>query len=398
MAADARAVVVRHLRHERDEITDEHVLGVFRELFPGFTALPLCPERFELVIDGVPTAVANALRRTLIDEMPGHRLTVPREGYICDDEYMIYQYVVTYRMMLIPLRPNISPEAIETLRFSLHVTNTGASNRDIFSGDLCVSSGEMGVPVFNPTIVIATLRPGKRLDIEGVRIIEGLGRLHESFQVATRVAAVPLDAPEFTAAEVALADAAFDRTDGGVVPATRAPSADELLADSDWSGYRTPSMLADPRRHRITGTLPAAPPPGRGAPPMTASRSVITRACATIADRLRLILTNLRDDERRAAALVVTPYSLGGGRLQGQLTILREGHTIGHLLARAISDLIPDVTSVAYTYAEHTDALRVTVVHVADTERDIAAVIGRAVEYCIGVFAEIQRGVLHAAS
>jgi hypothetical protein len=64
---------------ERDELTAEKIPAL-RDLF-RLERLPLAESRVEIEIRGVPTAVVNALRRVVTDEMPGFALQVPADGF-----------------------------------------------------------------------------------------------------------------------------------------------------------------------------------------------------------------------------------------------------------------------------------------------------------------------------
>src|SRR5271169_5307802 len=92
----------------REELTAAKVPAL-RELF-HLERLPLAQAHVEIEIKGVPTAVVNALRRVVTDEMLGYALQVPVDGFSVAEttEMMMLPMFVNQRIALIPLRAQVA--------------------------------------------------------------------------------------------------------------------------------------------------------------------------------------------------------------------------------------------------------------------------------------------------
>jgi hypothetical protein len=329
--------------------------------------LPLMPAKVEIELKGVPTAVVNAMRRVATDEMLGHSLMLPVDGLdteLSTEAYMLPEFVGS-RIRALVLRPRIPPKVIESLRLRLDVTNTEASPIYVYSGDLVIAEGDMPEPLFNPTTRIAFIYPGKRLVLNGIRIVAGYGRDHGLFLAARLAAYTHLDLPQYTDAEM--------REEGG--PAV------------DLSGYKVSSLVANPRHHLLTAYVPATP-----ADPSEA-RAVFVDVCVAIKDRLRLVKTAVdRHGETPSGGFAhrgvqYTVVQLGGGLYEGILRVPNETYTIGELLKRAIFELVPGVANDTYVVAEN--CLTLTVRHV----EDVTQILARAIEHLVATFDAIQSGI-----
>lgn len=349
----------------REELTAAAVPAL-RELF-RLERLPLAEARVEIELRGVPTAAVNALRRAVTDEMPGHCLQVPADGFdgaLTTDPFMLPQFCCP-RIALLPLRPQIPADVVAALRLELDVANPGASALAVYAGDLTVAAGAMAEPLFNPTFKLGFLQPGKRIVIRGIYISTGFGRDNGAYIVARRAAFRHLDVAQHAVAETHEA--------GG--------------AAADWSGYKESCLVASPRHHVLTASIPAA------AADLGEVRAVFADACAHIKERLRLASTTVErrpaaDGARRAGAQF-TVVQLQEGLSEGVLQIPGETHTVGELLRRAVYELSPDIVFVAYTVVSHENRLN----FVLRSTEDVAGVLLAAARHCIATFDAIQRGI-----
>jgi DNA-directed RNA polymerase subunit L len=372
MAATAPEVL--GVTFHRREINAEDVPEL-RELF-NIERLPLAEADIGIEIKGVSVAVINAIGRAANDEMLGRALVVPPDGFdtqLSTDEFLLPQFV-SHRIHQLPLRPHIPPEVVEGLRLELDIANPEATVLSVYSGDLRVTAGQMPEPLFNPTFKLGVLQPGRRLVIRGIRIATGYGRDDGAFQVARRRAHTHLDLPQYTAAEM--------REEGG--------------AAADWSGYKTSSLVANPRHHRLTATLPAV-----SADPAEA-RAVFADACANLKERLRLVATTIdRRAEGRAPGpgqaagfahrgVQFTVVQLEAGLSEGILTVPGETHSIGELLRRTVYELTPDISWAGYLISAHENRMILTIRHTEDVSRILAAAVARATE----TLDVIQRGII----
>ncbi len=342
-----------------------------RELF-GIERLPVAQARVEIELKGVPTAVVNAFRRVVVDEMPGHVLKVPAGGFDTErttDAFMLPQFV-NGRISCVRLRPQIPADIAGGLRLRLDVSNRGATPLLVYAGDLEVAEGAMPEPLFNPTTELAVLQPGKRIVIAGIYISTGYGRDNGVYINACRGRFTHLDLEQHSDAET--------RLENGVA--------------ADWSGYKVSTLLADPRHHLLTAILPAT------TANLSEARAVFADACANVKERLRLIATTV---ERRAEApsggfahrgVQYSVLELEAGLSEGVLQAPGETHTIGELLRRTIYELTPDIANVAYTIISHENRLTLTIRHTDDVTR----ILTRAIHHAIATFDAIQRGVTAA--
>jgi DNA-directed RNA polymerase subunit L len=362
------AVEVVRVSVDRNEITADTVPEL-RTLF-GIDKLPLAEAYVEIEIRGVPTAYVNALRRTVTDEMPGRALQVPVDGFdttLSTDPFMTPHFVNNMRIHLIPLTSQIPADIVSNLRLALDVTNRTAAPLGVYAGDMVVTAGKMPEPLFNPTFKIAFIQPGKRIVVSNIYIANGYGRASGPFMIARRAAYRHLDIEQYSDADM--------RNEGG--------------AAVDGSGYKISCLVADPRHHVLTATLPAT------STNLAASRAVFADACGNIKERLRLIATTI---ERRAEApsggfghrgIQYTVVELKDELMEGVLHVPGETHTIGEALRRAVHERTPDIDYVAYSIVKHENRMTFTLRHVDD----VTVVLKDAVRHLIDTFEVIQRGI-----
>jgi len=188
------------VEHETELITIEHEL--FKTLFNiQSKKLPLSTGKIKLTLRNVSQAVANGIRRALLNEMPGHALTGGQ--YPADaqhvDPFMSEEYVI-HNIRQIPLKLMIDQHIIDRVEFSLHAVADGTEIKDVYSGDLTFSGAKLDQPLFNPTVKIARIRPGYELHIENIRIEQGTG--HQRFSKVTNFGMKNLDIPRYTDEEL----------------------------------------------------------------------------------------------------------------------------------------------------------------------------------------------------
>jgi hypothetical protein len=218
---------------------------------------------------------------------------------------------------------------------------------------LRIAKGVLTEPLFNPTYKIATLQPGKRIVIRGIRITSGYGRDDAIYNVACCGVNLPCDIPEYTRAEMC----------------------EEKGIAADWSGYKISSLVANPRHHLVRAILPAT------TAVESEARVVLVDACANIIARLRRIAGAITGGAE-LHGIRLTVARLEGGLSQGTLLIPGETSTIGAVLSRMIFEI--GVSCVSYT-----GALSVTV----DNVGDVGGLIRKSLQDAIVVFDTIQRGI-----
>ena len=365
----AEAAEVVSVKVARTELTAANVPAL-RELF-HLERLPLAEAHVEIEIRGVPTAVVNAIRRAITDEMPGAPSRC-RPGLRCreDDRGLHAPPVREPADQPRPPAPTDPPDVVAGLELAVDMTNGGTSVLSVYTGDLVAVKGKMPEPLFNPTFKIATIQPGKRLVISGIKIATGAGRDEGAFMVTRRAAFRHLDIDQHPTAAT--------HDEGGVAV--------------DESGYKVSSLVATPRHHVLTATVPAA------SANFAEVHAVFADACANIQERLRLVITSV---ERRAETQALAPgfatrgvqytvVSLEGGLSEGILLIPGETHTIGELLRRAVFELTPEVANVSYVVVSHENRLRFSLRYSGDVTR----VLLDAARACVAVLGKIQGGIM----
>jgi DNA-directed RNA polymerase subunit L len=346
-----------------------------REL-TGLSSLPFVSAMVKMEIKGVPTAVANSLRRVLCDEMRGRCLIASKAPTTTgsSDPFMMDQFVQN-RISMIALRARISDEIIRNVRFAIDVRNDTTSVMTVFSGDLKVTAGRLNEPIFDPTYEIAIVQPGQVYRVEDIHIEEGYGRDFAAYQVCVQTFLRHLDLRE--------------------VPKTATHSADG--AACDMSGYEESSLVANPRHHVVGFTVSVVP---KGDAGIDDVKTVLIDACKNIKERIQLVQGALASVQHETKTSSTSSTSSGGGvsftlidlesgLSEGILKVRGETHTIGNLLARSIYETTPDVSFCSYKCAPHESEMRLTVRHI----EDVPGVVQRAAQQAYATFDGIQHRI-----
>ena len=151
--------------------------------------LSLEGDTIHFLVKGCDTAFANALRRTMIAEVPTMAID---DLFIFDNSSVLPDEVIAHRVGLIPLKTDLDsyvlPERCECqsdlgcslcrVILTLDV-EAGEESRTVYSGDL-VSEDPAVVPV-SPKIPIVKLAPGQALRFEAYARL-GVGKDHAKWQ------------------------------------------------------------------------------------------------------------------------------------------------------------------------------------------------------------------------
>ena len=347
----------------------EPVAPELKELF-DLDEMPLAEANVSMELHGVPTAVVNGIRRAATDEIIGYAFQIPENGFRIDkttDVFMLPQFV-NQRIELIPLQQLAAAQAAAAdLKFELNARNPSAVPLTVYAGELrAISTGSTKYQhvgaLFNPTIELAVLQPGKTLVIEDISVVAGHGSA--MFQVATCGCFTHLDIPQFTDDEVRL----------------------ESGAAADLSGYKQSCLVTDPRHHQLRFVLQATD--GASAP--RAAAATVIAACENIRGRLRLIAAAIDGTSSElASAIHFGTIALEAGLNEGIVRAPGETHTIGELLRHAIFDTSPDISIAIYSVSAHDKTLTLTV----RAHGDIGAIIIEAIHMATTALEDIMRGV-----
>ncbi len=122
---------------------------------------------FEL--KGANCAIANALRRTLISEMPIKHLTVALTDIKTTDPYVVGD-AIRKRIEMIPISQSINPDASFAIRFE----NDTDTYIDVLSSDIKLNGTTSSKDIV-PQIPICDINSGTSFVINDIRVVESFG-------------------------------------------------------------------------------------------------------------------------------------------------------------------------------------------------------------------------------
>lgn len=333
---------------ERHAITDPEVLKVNQRIFGAHVKIPLASASITIELRNCPPEYANALRRCMIEEVPGCALEMTDFSGTTDPFIISEQlgHVLNY----VPLRYGLSRSLRENLTLSIRAYNDTEKTKAVYAGDMIPEfSGRdkkesLSIPIFNPTTIISLLQPKKLLQVQGIRITEGLGRHNAKWNVGHSGAIRALDVPQEPRSATHDFDATeIKDTDGGFHP-------------SDCSGFKTSSLLATPRHHEVFMELAAVSDRDGG---RQECLSLALAASKSISDRLQNILNVFAEEppavggpagsgsgrgpEGSSVDLVVVPKTEQVS--EAMLRVKGESFTVGELMRRSIFETDPTVTA-----------------------------------------------------
>ena len=130
--------------------------------------LPFASEHVEMILDDVDVSVANAIRRTLIDEMSGYCLSFDIGDFkhdIYTDLFMDPEFI-RMRVRGIKIMRHMSKDSLKNLKFALNIHNKTDNVLYVYAKDLILTNGKLDSAIFNPTYELAFVQPGKSLNIQ----------------------------------------------------------------------------------------------------------------------------------------------------------------------------------------------------------------------------------------
>jgi len=146
-------------------------------------------EIVSFVLRNTDTPTANGLRRTLIEELPVKILHLDAGDIETDEEYLIRDELID-RIHSIPIDQSVNADAT----FSIDMVNTDGTKRigHVYSGDIS-SEGSKVKDFSDKRFRIAELHPGKFLQVNNIRILQGYGYMHANFMLTCGIRYKPLD-------------------------------------------------------------------------------------------------------------------------------------------------------------------------------------------------------------
>ena len=149
--------------------------------FTDIIPLTCKKSRINMKIKGESPAVANAIRRTMLEELEVKILTFDKDDMVTDDEYLIWNNVQTQIKAM-----RIMQDTPDDARFYLDVTNKKALNQMIRASQI-KRRGKGELP-FNKTFRIITLRKGHYLNIKNIKVVKGFGFEDAMFSATAGIA------------------------------------------------------------------------------------------------------------------------------------------------------------------------------------------------------------------
>ncbi|WP_042692882.1 DNA-directed RNA polymerase subunit D [Thermococcus nautili] len=146
---------------------------------PKFEILEKREDSIKFIVSGIDVAFANALRRTILAEVPTFAVD---EVEFFENDSALFDEIIAHRLAMIPLTTPVerfSLDALElddyTVTLSLEAEGPGM----VYSGDL--RSSDEGIKPANPNIPIVKLAEGQKLTLNAYAKL-GRGKDHAKWQ------------------------------------------------------------------------------------------------------------------------------------------------------------------------------------------------------------------------
>ncbi len=120
------------------------------------------------ILDG-NTALANAIRRTLISEMPMKHLTISLTDIHSTDRYVIRE-VIKKRVEMIPISQDMDVDTV----FSVQVENNTDEPMDVLTDDIKINGVKKSDGIL-PMVPICNINSGTSFSLNDIRVITSYG-------------------------------------------------------------------------------------------------------------------------------------------------------------------------------------------------------------------------------
>ena len=256
---------------------------VIRKLLPTV----IFPYEASFELKNVNVAIANAIRRTIMGEIPVKSLFFSLDDFETTDPFILYDFVLT-RIKNIPIDQSID---INTT-YSLNIINKTEDIMEVKSKDLVMSSrySKHNKKYFNETFTITTLEPSREIHISKIFVKEDYANNHAGHTVAFNAISIQTDVEPYNSF-----------TKKGIKSAIANPSNFKIS-------------------FRSNGNMDA--------------KDILKLACKEIINRLDDVRKYIEDIQIREDFVY--------------LQIDKENDTIGNILMKSISDDYPDIKAVTY--------------------------------------------------
>jgi len=336
--------------------------------------LPFASEHVEMILDNVDVSVANAIRRTLIDEMSGYCLSFDIGDFkhdIYTDLFMDPEFI-KLRIRGIKIMRHMSKDLLKNLKFALNVHNKTDDVLYVYAKDLIVTNGKLDSAIFNPTYELAFIQPGRSLNIQNIRFDFGKGTYNAAFNIACRSVSMPLDIEEYPKEEIYGAE-----------------GSQRVL-----SGFKISTLIANPRKFRIKFYIPAVLNNNGKTTYLT-----IMDACTNIISRLQYIQRSIDESQNSQQTVdtitfIRTDVVVDGITMKKfVINVKNETDTIGGLLARAIYNLDPDISCCFYSCIDHEKVMSLNIRKEVTDPLELEVLVVDAIKQNIVTFTSIKKDV-----
>jgi DNA-directed RNA polymerase alpha subunit len=342
-------VEVSDIKYEITGIFKKHEREI-KELLPTKKR-----EIISFIIKNTTTAMANAIRRTLIEELRIKILNVEIEDIDTDEEFLIRDEFRD-RLNLIPIDQSVNIDSTFIVDFVN--TDTEQPWTRVYSKDV------QGAPC-DEKFSIAELRPGKHLLVSDIFVEEGYGYENAKFSPIAGIRYKPLD---FTDVNMVNANGFFTRVmvrTADVLPAAKAKKSSTneqnihdlrilVIPDSSYKDQISETYKKKIPNYDLVVTKKIETVSSMNTSPETylmevetlgnlPAKQLIKRACDSIFDRLKTIHDELvpykKDAEAEPGNTVRVEFTADVTKVH----IYGETHTIGEILVKNVYNLDPAI-------------------------------------------------------
>lgn len=334
------------------------------------------PVRSSVIIHGINNAIANGIRRVLLNEMDNLALYIDQDSFMTDDPFIMID-MITRRIKLMPL---VQEQVHEGMRFYLDAVNDTDEPMDVMSAKLILVPESAGfsaatktrarkgkisashaLPFFE-TINVVTLQPHKKIQFTA-EVVRGNGMDDAAFATAFTVQSIPLDERPI--------DLCADD------PTIREP----YLPLNNAAKYVQSSSSSNPHVYQIIFETV-----GKGAP-----TAILSRAITILIMRMQAVAEAqiVTGQERQSSGSSARATSAGED-IAGLYTIKIPGETqtIGNLFIKCCYEVFPHIDLATYDMDDLTSEL---IIRIRTNDTSIKEIRRAVIEYTVGILEGIKR-------
>jgi len=144
-----------------------------------FEVLERREDSIKFIVRGIDVAFANALRRTILAEVPTFAVD---EVEFFDNDSALFDEIIAHRLAMIPLTTPVERFSLDSLELDDHTVTLSLEAEGpgmVYSGDL--KSDDEGIKPATPDIPIVKLAEGQRLTLNAYARL-GRGKDHAKWQ------------------------------------------------------------------------------------------------------------------------------------------------------------------------------------------------------------------------